>query len=55
MCFRLQRGELDVRHPAIKNNLLRHLVPEELAAIGPELLPANLPKGFVIAAAGGPV
>ncbi|MFB4373564.1 Crp/Fnr family transcriptional regulator [Agrobacterium sp. CR_3] len=40
---------------AIKNNLLRHLAPEELAVFGPDILPVHLPKGLVIAAAGGPI
>lgn len=34
----------------IKNNLLRQLAPQELAAISIDLLPVDLPKDFLIAA-----
>jgi len=40
---------------AIKNNLLRQLPPQEFAAISIDLLPVDLPKGFMIAAADGPI
>lgn len=39
----------------IKNNLLRQLAPQELAAISIDLLPVDLPKDFMIAAADGPI
>ena len=40
---------------AIKNNLLRQLAPQELAAVSIDLLPVDLPKDFLIAAANGPI